>query len=651
MTAQKYDKSPSLRRFAWEWLVLVVFLSIFGGVLVWMWQVERTALEHRETERLRAQATVVERNAVRQLEAVNNALLGFAARFGGWRQHPDGMRQASNYLETTINAMPDVEALLYLDENGIGQASSDKSAGVVGRDFSQLPYFAPFKQRPQAEKLHIGEPLAAQGGHYLINVTRVIAGARGEFRGVVTAGLQRDHYRVLLNSVLYAPDMWVAIAHGGGVQFMMEPDRPGQSGLQLKRPGSLFEKHMQSRATETIHKAVTLSTGESRLIVIRTVQVPHLNMDAPLVLGVSRGLDEVFQPSEALRTNYMLISAVVAVTVAGGLLLSQQLRLNAARTSWDAQEEIREREDELNRFFSVNLDLFVVLDQNRRFKRVNGAWQRMLGHPGEQLIGRDVRELVHPDDLQKIETQCQSLISGQPVMGFIVRMRHLSGQFLEIEWRALYSERQLFLSGRDVTADQAAMREIEQLNVRLEAQTAQLQEMAFHDGLTGVFNRRHFDDSLSLEWRTCMRDAQPLSVLLLDIDHFKRYNDTYGHLQGDECLRQVALEFQARCKRPRDMVARYGGEEFVALLPDTDVDGAVRKAREVVEAVAALQMRHAGSPAAQVVTVSIGVAAMVPRADANPETLLRHADDALYSAKLLGRNRAVQYSEHASPPA
>lgn len=648
MTAQKYDKHPMLRRFAWEWLVLVVFLAIFGGVLVWMWQLQRAGLERRETERLRAQAAVVERNAVRQLEAVNNVLEGFAARFGGWQQRPDGMQQAGNYLETTVNAMPDVKALLYLDENGVVRASSDKSSGAVGRDFSWLPYFAPFKQRPQAEKLHIGEPLSTQDGHYLINVTRVMTGANGEFRGVVTAGLHPDHYRVLLNSVLYAPDMWVAIAHGGGVQFMMEPDRPGQSGLQLKRPGSLFDKHMQSRASETIHKAVTLSTGEPRLIIIRTIQVPHLNMDAPLVLGVSRGLDEVFQPSEVQRNNFMLISAVVAAAAVGGLLVNQRLRLAAARSSWDAQEEIREREEELNRFFSVNLDLFVVLDQSGRFKRVNDAWQRMLGHPGEQLIGKDVRELVHPDDLQKIESQCQLLISGQPVMGFIVRMRQVSGQFLEIEWRALYSERQLFLSGRDVTADQTAKREIEQLNVRLEAQKAQLQEMAFHDGLTGVFNRRHIDDSLSLEWRTSTRDGQPLSVLLLDIDHFKRYNDTYGHLQGDECLRRVALEFQARCKRPRDMVARYGGEEFVALLPDTDVDGALKKAREVVEAVAALQIRHAGSPVAPVVTVSIGVAAMVPRADVNPETLLSHADDALYSAKLLGRNRAVQYAEHAS---
>lgn len=651
MVATQFDKRPLLRRFAWEWLALALLLAAFGGLLTWVWQADRHALEKRETERLHAQATVIERNAVRQLEGVNQALEGFMARLPGWQQRPGGMSEASGYLDALNNAMPDVNTLFYLDENGIGRAFSSDAAEFVGRDYSQRPYFVPVRQNPKQDQLYISEPFTTLQGDYLINIMRVIAGPNGEFKGVVAAGLKPAHYRVLLNSVLYAPDMWVSIAHGGGVQFMMEPDRAGQSGLQLNRPGSLFAKHMQSGQVETLHQAVSLGTGQRRFMVIRTIDVPDLNLSVPFVLGIGRGLDEVYQPSDALRINYTLIYAAVLISAASGLLINQKLRLHARQASWEARREIREREEVLSRFFSVNLDLFAVLDRQGRFKRVNEAWQRMLGYSELQVTGMDVSELIHPDDLHKIEAKREKLLAGIPTVGFIMRMRHASGHYLEVEWRALFSQDQFFLSGRDVTADQAARREIEQLNVRLEAQKARLHDMAFHDGLTGVFNRRRFDDGLATEWRACMREGQSLAILLLDIDHFKRYNDTYGHLQGDECLKQVASVFQAQCRRPRDIVARYGGEEFVAVLPDTDMDGALQKAREIVEAVAALQMPHAASPVARVVTVSVGVAALAPHPEADSETLLRHADDALYSAKMMGRNRAVQYVERASSSA
>lgn len=135
-------------------------------------------------------------------------------------------------------------------------------------------------------------------------------------------------------------------------------------------------------------------------------------------------------------------------------------------------------------------------------------------------------------------------------------------------------------------------------------------------------------------------------MLLLDIDHFKRFNDTYGHLQGDDCLQKVAQEFQAKCRRPRDIVARYGGEEFAAILPETDIDGALNKAKEIVQAIAKLQIQHSASPVASVVTVSIGVATLLPAKNLEPEVLVAQADAALYSAKLMGRTRAIASTEN-----
>ncbi len=172
-----------------------------------------------------------------------------------------------------------------------------------------------------------------------------------------------------------------------------------------------------------------------------------------------------------------------------------------------------------------------------------------------------------------------------------------------------------------------------------------LYKLAYVDALTGVPNRRHFDQSLDAEWRRCRRSGRPLALIMIDIDHFKQYNDLYGHPQGDVCMRAVAQALRRGLGRSHDMVARYGGEEFVGLLPECDLAGATSKARALRRAVQALAIPHAGSSCAQVVTVSIGVAVQVPEAHTRPEALLASADAYLYRAKASGRNRVENGQE------
>ena len=173
----------------------------------------------------------------------------------------------------------------------------------------------------------------------------------------------------------------------------------------------------------------------------------------------------------------------------------------------------------------------------------------------------------------------------------------------------------------------------------LKRQTDLLRELSFLDGLTGIANRRRFDEALLREWRRCARSHLPLSLVMLDVDHFKAYNDHYGHQAGDECLRAVAHVLAEQTKRPGDLVARYGGEEFVCLLPETDEDGAVLVAERLREAVARQRLPHALSPVAEHVTISLGVATALPVADAPPDSLSQAADQLLYEAKRAGRNR------------
>lgn len=169
-----------------------------------------------------------------------------------------------------------------------------------------------------------------------------------------------------------------------------------------------------------------------------------------------------------------------------------------------------------------------------------------------------------------------------------------------------------------------------------------LASLAMIDGLTHLPNRRRFDEQLELEWKRCQRDSLPLSLLLMDIDDFKGFNDRFGHGEGDSCLQRVAEALAKAAHRPTDLLARYGGEEFVALLPDTDALGAWQVAERLRVAVEALGIPHAPAGAGRVVTLSVGYATREPDSEAaatTPEALLNAADEQLYAAKRDGRNR------------
>jgi len=177
-----------------------------------------------------------------------------------------------------------------------------------------------------------------------------------------------------------------------------------------------------------------------------------------------------------------------------------------------------------------------------------------------------------------------------------------------------------------------------QLYQKLEIANRELQRLASLDGLTGVANRRRFDEYLDVEWRRLAREKLPLSLILCDIDFFKKYNDTYGHQAGDACLRRVADALRFCARRSVDLVARYGGEEFAVILPNTTDVGASLVAEEIRTVVNALEIAHAQSAVSEHVTLSLGVACMQPTVNAPPSILIAVADAALYKAKAAGRN-------------
>ncbi|MBT8765992.1 diguanylate cyclase domain-containing protein [Metapseudomonas boanensis] len=180
-----------------------------------------------------------------------------------------------------------------------------------------------------------------------------------------------------------------------------------------------------------------------------------------------------------------------------------------------------------------------------------------------------------------------------------------------------------------------------QTHLRLQQHTAMMRQLANRDGLTGLYNRRYLDEVLSLEFERHRRQQLPLALAIIDVDHFKAYNDHYGHPQGDVCLQSVATAISTVARRPGERVARYGGEEFAVILPHTDAAGAERYGRWLCQLVRDLQIPHQSSATAPTVTISVGLAAVVPPVEGSAQQLIAAADQALYLAKTAGRNRAI----------
>lgn len=182
-------------------------------------------------------------------------------------------------------------------------------------------------------------------------------------------------------------------------------------------------------------------------------------------------------------------------------------------------------------------------------------------------------------------------------------------------------------------------RDVAARTAELKKTNDKLVQMSITDGLTQLFNRRHFDEVLNREWHRLQRDQLPLSLIMCDIDHFKQFNDTYGHPAGDQCIHQVASVIRSKASRAHDLPVRYGGEEFAVLLPQTEKEGAIEVAEAIIKEIEGLAIPHETSSVASVVTLSAGVTTIVPSSGVSPESIIKQADELLYASKQRGRNR------------
>jgi len=282
-------------------------------------------------------------------------------------------------------------------------------------------------------------------------------------------------------------------------------------------------------------------------------------------------------------------------------------------------------------------DAIILADLSGHRSYVSSAGEN-LGWNLEELLNHGGAEMIHPDDQQRAQAIVRELNTGREGAMIECRVHKPDGEYIWVEasLRLVRNSATGLPSGilnvvRDVSERKQAEHKLQEAYNAVEA-------LSVTDALTGLANRRRFDQYLATEWRRSMRDRQPLSLLMLDADKFKAYNDTYGHQRGDNCLKQIAEACMDVVSRPGDLVARFGGEEFVVILPNTENEGAVSVANDICEALRGRRLSHSGNQPG-IVTISAGCATMVPKFGRHAPELIEMADKALYRAKYYGRNQ------------
>ncbi|TWC41613.1 PAS domain S-box-containing protein/diguanylate cyclase (GGDEF)-like protein [Pseudomonas sp. SJZ079] len=594
-------------------MALMAFLLVLCVASLLLWQQLLATQQERIGERVSYQAS----SLARQLEASLN-------------DQVDGLRRIAQ-LWNQRGRIPKDEWTLD-SQFSLSHFKSYQAIQWLGADL-HMRWIEPLHGNEAAQRVHLTP------AHPNFNLA-MQAKASGEARFSDSFALIQGGRGFILYTPLYIRDALDEQVFDGFLQgvFRVEPlmdellanlDSREFSAYLLEAGQPIYSRE-QADALDTWQQQVPLHLLNNQNFALR------LKPSERLVQALTTPLPE-FVLGASLTISLLLVAALA-------LALENARRAGALQTSnLQLNEEVEQREqveqvlrDSRERLQLV-LDLtdssqdglFIIDPHTRDILHMNQATYGSLGYSAEtfqELLKHDPEQLLpgfngwlegvrqaHQDDLSMI-FQRQ------------MRRRDGSKQAAEISAQLVVRNGHEYLIG--VTRDN-----IERL--RLEAQ---LQALSQQDGLTGLYNRRYFDNQLDSEWRRLRRQGAPLTLLMLDIDHFKAYNDQFGHLAGDDALRRLAQVLQGCLQREGDVACRYGGEEFAIILANTDLDGGGHVAEQVHQQLADLQIAHSASPLGRL-TLSIGLACATPNLQEQPHSLIAHSDKALYQAKREGRNR------------
>jgi len=352
-------------------------------------------------------------------------------------------------------------------------------------------------------------------------------------------------------------------------------------------------------------------------------------------------------PEVALRLADSAVHAVISIISYFIFLVSGFIMLMLAREKSDMlvqeiRKSLKKSEIRFQKIVETAIEGILIFDENYRITFANKNMALMLGYTVEEMIGMSYVSLIPENYMDIYNYQVSLRKRGEDsVYECCLLRKDGSERWFLISAKAMFDDNGKFEGSFSVITDITERKEMERL---LEETNRQLVELSNKDGLTGIANRRLFDSTLEQEYSKMKDSGSKLSIIMLDIDHFKEYNDYYGHVMGDECLRQVGRVLERCIRHSYDLAARYGGEEFAVIMPDTDIHSAVKIAERIQQCIKELKIEHGKSPVSEYVTASLGVATVHYSHDRIPEEIVAIADKLLYRAKVLGRNR-IEYAE------
>ncbi len=598
--------------------VMVLVWMMLVGIAAWRsWQ-DRAAWIERDTAETANLARSLAQHAHDVIRTADTTVVDLRALIEIEGATPRSLAQIRSLMATQLAVSPIVAAFAAFDSAGeriVGSAPSP-SYNVADR-----PYFE--YHRTHADRgAHVGEPIRSRStGTWIVPLSRRVDAPDGTFSGVMLAMLPVEMFLRFYASFDVGGQGTIALLSTGGT--MVAHTRLAEATGRDVTATPLFHEFLAIPSSPSVDYVSPLD-GVHRLGSYRRVD------DFPLIVVVSHGYDEALSRWRSdTRASVAVSLAASLVVLVLGARLARQVRRG------ERVERALSRSESHYRLIAENsTDVITCLDSDLRRTYVSPASETLTGYRPDELLGGHVGEFVHPQDWPALS---DSLAPGAARDAAPVSFRFARKDGAEI-W--------LEATGRRM-ADGGHVRALRDVTRRKESETQlhdannRLQRLVMQDGLTSIANRRCFDITLQKELRRQARADMPLALLMIDVDHFKRFNDTCGHAAGDTCLRAIAATMAGQMQRPADLAARFGGEEFAVILPDTDATGAMVMAERVRSAVRSLAIAHLGNPAG-VATVSIGVAVVWPkRRDLSPQELIALADGALYRAKHGGRNRAM----------
>jgi diguanylate cyclase (GGDEF)-like protein/PAS domain S-box-containing protein len=564
------------------------------------------------------------------IEIADTALIGLQERLQIDGTSPAALARLNGLLAREVTSLPRIKNMFIYGEDGRWLASSvaNFSPDLNNRD---REYFQRLKALPVSEP-YIGLPVHSRStGEWIIPIARAFRHPDGSFAGVINATVDVSYFVDFYQRFDVGELGSIVLLRRDGTILARRPFKDDDIGRNMS--GSLLFTEQLPKAGEGNYRAVSPVDNVDRLIGFRA------SKRFPLVIFGAVATSEALAGwrSDAIA-DAIIVSIIVATIGLLGFFLVEELN-NGAK----ARAALAESEANFRLLAEYSSDMVSRLGRDHVCRYVSPACIRLLGYTPEELTGRSALELTSPEDRVEIEQAVNRLWSrkAQEIV--------LTYQSTKKDGSKIWLECSLRMA-RDASAQPDGIVVVTRdINERKKLET-QLRELSRTDALTGIPNRRAFDHALSMEWRRAMRESgASLSLILIDIDHFKRFNDEYGHPAGDECLRLVAGAIAATVQRPGDFAVRFGGEEFALLLPNTDENGAKIIAERVRAAITALAIAHGGNPSPEIVTISLGIATMRSsgsgREKPDAAILVMAADSALYEAKRGGRNRA-----HAAPP-